>query len=116
MLTPSTSASTAATSDVLTMKKTAAAARIAGRSSGAKWNWPSRGTSVSRPSTRAAASTAIEYCAMLNAILCAGLRRIRSAMRLASSSPASATSAPPAISIANANVVDVVVSPSEPRV
>jgi hypothetical protein len=63
-----------------------------------------------------AASTAIAYCAMLNAILCAGLRRITSATRFATSSPTSAASAPPAISSANANVVDVVVSPSEPRV
>ena len=116
MPTPSTIAITAATSDVLTMKKTSAAAMIAGRSPGAKWNSPARGTSLSSISTRPAATTEMAYCARLNAILWAGLRRSTSATRLASRRPASAVSTPPAISSATANVVDVVVSPSAPRV
>jgi hypothetical protein len=67
-------------------------------------------------STAAAAATEIEYWAALKATFCAGLRLTTSATTLAASRPTRATAGPPASISASAKQVEVVTSPSEPRV
>src|SRR5919197_1012886 len=108
---------TVATSDELTTKKTAAATRMPGRSPGTKWTAsPERGTPVSRSSTSALAVTEIAYWQLLNSSLTGGLRRTTSAAKLAPPNAATAQAGPATSSVANANVPDVVTSPSTPRV
>ena len=106
-----------ATSEELTRKKTVAAARMPGRSEGAKWNCsPTRGTSVKAPSTSAAAVSVITYCEALNSSLSGALRWMTSAAKLAQISATTAHAGPAASRAANAKVVEVVTSPSAPRV
>ena len=63
-----------------------------------------------------AAATEIAYCAALKAIFLTCLPLIVSAMMLAASRPAMPTAGPPASISASAKQVEVVTSPSDPRV
>ena len=116
-MTPWASATTVDTSALLTTKKIVAIPRIAGRSSGPNGRplaWPS-GMSVKCSSTEAAA-TETAYCAALKASFLAGLPLIRSATMQAPTRPTMATAGPPASISASAKQVEVVTSPSDPRV
>src|SRR6185295_16577716 len=108
---------TVATSTELTTKKTEAAARMPGRSSGAKWNSaPTRGTPVRKCSATAAAVIVIAYWLLLKSSLVGALPRMASAAKLAPTSATNAQAGPATSMAANANVVEVVTSPSTPRV
>src|SRR4051812_30843703 len=108
---------TVATSTELTTKKTEAAARMPGRSEGAKWNSaPTRGAPVSRFSVTAAAVSVIAYWLLLNSSLVGALPRIESAAKLAPTSATNAHAGPATSIAAKAKVVEVVTSPSTPRV
>ena len=115
-MTPCASATTVDTSALLTTKKTVATARMGSRSSGPNGSSPARGMSVSRTRTTEAADTDTEYCAALKAIFLTALPLIVSAMMLAPIRPTSATAGPPASIRASAKQVEVVTSPSDPRV
>ena len=104
------------TSALLTTKKTVATARMGIRSIGPNGSAPSRGMSVSVTRTSDAAATETEYWAALKAIFLTGLPLIVSATMLAPTRPASATAGPPASISASAKQVEVVTSPSDPRV
>jgi hypothetical protein len=88
---------------------------IAGRSSGPNGTGPDSGTSVNTSSSEAAA-TETAYCAALKATFLAGLPLIVSATMLPPTRPTIATAGPPASIIASAKHVEVVTSPSDPRV
>src|SRR4051812_25544309 len=106
---------TVATSAVLKMKNVAAASRMPGRSSGARCG-AGRGSPVASCMTAPAAAMVIAYCAMLNATFLSGLRRMPSGSRLAPASARDEASGPAAIIAASAKQVEVVTSPSAPRV
>ena len=75
-----------------------------------------RGTSVKTASTAAAAVSEITYCEALNSSFSGALRWMTSAAKLAQISATTAHAGPATSRIANANVVEVVTSPSAPRV
>jgi hypothetical protein len=88
-----------------------------GRSLGAKWNSASmRGTPVSPSNTSALAVSVTTYCAALKRSLSGALRWIRSAAKLAQIRATIAQAGPATSSAAKAKVVEVVTSPSAPRV
>ena len=86
------------------------------RSLGSMCGTPERGMSVVSFRTAPDAATVIASCARLKADFLSSLRRCTSTTTLAMTSAISAASGPPASSAANMKHVEVVISPSAPRV
>ena len=107
---PDVTAMAPATRPVLTRKKTAAAARMAGTSAALNASWCGRTPAAT--STAPAAAMASTYCAMLKALRDGRLRSMRSLRPDAAATAIAAAARPEDSSRAKVKVVDGATSPS----